>query len=1151
MTIDRGLVHIDRDGEWKVVGRVKLESFFDPVVILGDPGMGKTTLLRRLCEGADMTYIHAAALIRAEDPGPLTADGRHVAVDGLDEIVTAGTGSAVAAVMRQLHELEDPPCILSCRAAEWRDAADLARIEDAYAGEPVVLYLPPFDEDEARAFLAREYPGVQVPALLQHLRSRELAHACRNPLVLRMFGEAARGGGGLPETRTELLERASRAMVGQYNRSHVVRLVRTDEETLLLASGAICAAMLLCDHAGVHDGLPAETPAGLARIADIEQLPFGGAAADALATRLFRDDGEGRFSYFHRAFAEYLGARWLARCFDEGLADERVYTLFGRGVPTALRGMHAWMARLSPALADRCIAADPYAVLRDGKIGSLDLDRARALLAALKERSGEDPYFDSEDWAVHPAAGLMRRELKDDVVGILASPGPHAQLSACLAEAMSGTELSVEAGWTLEGILFDRSRAYGERAMAFRSLWLAGICDEEAAALRLLDMGDADSARLACEALAAADSDAVPVRPASAAGRAKLRLVTGGEAEPQARPAMVLGNGLFGSLDAAGLAAVLDGLASGAPAMMAEADVPERSAFADLARRLVARVLEADATVAPQRVWAWIGWTREADGEGEGARERLAAVFRGERALRAGLLEHVLIAPRVGGARMGCRELEATGLGLDPDEEDLAGVLAALRARSADGAAGPELHGQLLALRRSARGTADMAHVEAPPIEMPGWREEDGRRDAGVRAARVPDRRSLRESLSGKADLIAAGDIGVLAVPAAVYLGRFGVLDEPVLRDTSVTPEKRLQEVLGEELSELVLDGFVAVLGRDDLPRAAEIAQIHCSGGEHEAEAPMICGIAAALRRGLPFDAVERATLDAAYMAWMRAPRGASDRRLDSIGSTLEAMVLRSIEDIERHLRASIEPQLASNVDFVREIDRLAWDYGFGGLAGRLSVEWLRAYPGLYGDTQAELLACALENAPREALRELIVDCRERPCPDDRARQIWLAAACVADLDGGREALLAAAADSADFLGHVREAIGGRTGFANTPLDSLVFVVEAFGTRWPRVPERPGDDGKGRGWNDPRDASAFIDRTIFAIANRPQPEATDALRNLIANHAPSYADTAKRALAFQRKARRDCEQEIPTVAGLRAMMKGEPGSAIKHAGWES
>ena len=646
MSIDRRLFKIERDGEWTFVDADGIDPFFDPVVILGDPGMGKTTLLRGLSRRTGMTYVHAADLVRAGDPGSLMPDGEGVVVDGLDETASPGTGSAVEAVLRRLRETESPAPVLACRAGEWRDAADLARIEDAYAGKPETLYMLPFDDDEARTFLAREFPGIQVRALLQHLRNPGLAHLCRNPLVLRMFGEAIRGAGALPGTRTELFERACRAMAGQDARGGVARLVRADEDDLLLAAGAVCATLLLCDRAGVHDTPGAEPPPGWANVTDIAGLPLAGAAAEALATRLFRTEGEGRFSYFHRVPAEYLGARWLARCVDDGLSDERILALFeaGGGVPTALRGMHAWLARLAPVLAGRCIAADPHAVLRDGETGTLDLERARTLLAALKERSGEDPSFDREDRGVHPAVGLMRIELKDDIVEILASPGRHAQLSACLAEAMGGTELSVEAGWTLEGILFDSARAYDERAMAFLSLWLAGARDAEAAALRLAGMGDAASARLLCEVVASAATDTAPTAVLPTAVRARPRLVTDGGTVPEPEAAAPSGGGLFGDLDAAGLAPLLDGIASGAPAMASDADRPERSALTDATRNLVARVLELDPAVDPKRVWAWIGWTNEADG-GAGGRERLAAVFRGQRALRTALLEHVLLTP--------------------------------------------------------------------------------------------------------------------------------------------------------------------------------------------------------------------------------------------------------------------------------------------------------------------------------------------------------------------------------------------------------------------------------------------------------------------------------------------------------------------------
>ena len=101
--------------------------------------------------------------------------------------------------------------------------------------------------------------------------------------------------------------------------------------------------------------------------------------------------------------AEYLGAKWLAACFDARPSERRIFSLFrpGDGVPTSLRGLHAWLMHFSPALADGCIAADPYAVLRYGDAETINLDQARVLLAALITLSEDDPYFAAEDWGRH------------------------------------------------------------------------------------------------------------------------------------------------------------------------------------------------------------------------------------------------------------------------------------------------------------------------------------------------------------------------------------------------------------------------------------------------------------------------------------------------------------------------------------------------------------------------------------------------------------------------------------------------------------------------------------------------------------------------------------------------------------------------------
>ena len=289
------------------------------------------------------------------------------------------------------------------------------------------------------SFCRGRFPEVEVDRVLDHAANCGLEDIYKNPLTLRMLGETARQADALPDGRGKLFERACGLMLSEKNEHHRDGPhAHRSEDELLLAAGAICATQLLCDRVGVYVGSHAETPDEFVNVSDIEKLRLGEAARDALRVRLFQGEGEQRFTHVHRVIAEYLGARWLARCFEEGVSERRLFSLFrhGDGVPTSLRGLHAWIAHFSEALAGRCIAADPYAVLRYGDAETLSLDEARALLDALQELSEEDPYFRSEDWGRHRVSGLMRPELKRNIIGIIGTPGKHVQLRTLLLEAI-------------------------------------------------------------------------------------------------------------------------------------------------------------------------------------------------------------------------------------------------------------------------------------------------------------------------------------------------------------------------------------------------------------------------------------------------------------------------------------------------------------------------------------------------------------------------------------------------------------------------------------------------------------------------------------------------------------------------------------------
>ena len=851
--------------------------------------------------------------------------------------------------------------------------------------------------------------------------------------------------------------------------------------------------------------------------------------------------------------AEYLGARWLAHCFEAGISEKRLLTLFrhGEGVPTSLRGLHAWMAHFNEALARRCIEADSYAVLRYGDAENLSLDLAWSLLAALTRLSEENPYFRSEDWGRHPVSGLLRTELKDEIRAIVEPPQSHIQLTSLLLEAMVGTALAKALADTLDSIVFDGQRYAEERSAAARALYAAGVRgDWEAVIQRLLEMNDPDSAQVAFEILRRIGLSGVPRRTSIDTVLAYLGIPP----NLKSRVLRYVPDDLFSVLDAEYLASWLDCLIEIAMPLLERADFEADRYVARLVRRLVVMVLEAVPAVRPERVWAWIEWQDRRGYSGD-IDKRLIAILRENKVLRAGILEHVLLTPCAENTWMAGHRLLDTGLELYPTADDLAGVLRALRARTGGGRIDREtwrgilLHGRtadgLPASIRSAAVEAAAGDEELLSLldefsERPAaeWEARQAQREEERETRRQAVYRVHRKQLAESAEAVAAGDVHVLELPAAVYLGRKVALDGHFHFDAEAPPAERLRAFLGDELADRAMSGFIAVLGRDDLPGASGIAEAHCEDGYCVAETPMIAGIAELLRSGRLLAGIDGAVLAAAYMTWQRRfELDAPDLR--SIGPELEAALFHSDTDWEIHFRTSIEPQLDRNRSHPAELHRLTHEPCFSALAGRLSVDWLRRYSALNLHVQTELLTCALRSAPRDEVRDLILDLRERLHPDHAIRLLWLSADFVVDLENRRPALAAAAAGHPEFIWVLRDRIAPERGqrFDRFSLQHLVFVVEAFGAQWPNV-GRP--TGVTMGDCNPSDASEFVRHTIDAIASRPEAETTAALQGLIANHT-SYADKMKHALALQLKGRRDHEYSPPTIGELRsAVTNGLP-----------
>ena len=1134
----------------RVIGQEDIAAIDHPIVILGDPGMGKSVLAQSLGERPDMTHCPAGKFVRAARPEALIGPDETIIVDGLDEIASSTPGSAVDAVLRQLSTIGNPPFVLTCREADWYGAADRIRIEDDYGAAPLLLHLLPFSYDDARQFLAREFPAVASADILDHLHRRGLDTLYGNPLTLRLLAEVVQQTGQLPERRADLLDRACTVMLPEDNpRHHDAPHAHRSHQELLLSAGSICAIQVLCARTAVYIGPYAATPDDCVNVVDIAQLPFGAAAEDALRTRLFQADDERQFTHVHRVIAEYLGARWLAACFDAGCSARRIFGLFrpGDGVPTSLRGLHAWLAHFNAVLATRCIEFDPYAVLRYGDAETIGLDQARGLLAALSVLSETDPYFASDDWGRHPASGLMRSELSGEILAVIGTSGRHTQLNILLLNAMIGTDLAEELRETLSDIILDPARGYTERLEAANALNSATTATNwEAVIHRLLAQPGGHTARLSVHILEFVGPNALPLETSVAAVLGHLGLAESRIPVQNAAVARHIPDTLFLNLDTAPLARLLDLLAAGARPFMDRADNSGRRQITNLIQRLVLRVLQADPNTAPERVWTWLEWLDAVRYFNGIEREQLTEFFRRQDALRTALLRYVLLTPYADRISRAAHQIYQTRLGLDPTAEDLVDLLQTLRVRVGNGPIDSDTWRAILRLGRSGDGLPDSviraAHEasygdpellrilnQMTQVIQPKWKVEDERLKAIEDAQRKQLFQSHRDYHTERFREVSEGNVHDLSFAAEVYLGRF------IDFDNSASPVNRLHELLGDPLTDQVLAGFVAVLDRDDLPSAADIAQIHTEQRHYFAETPMICGIAELLRRGQPIHTINHRTLTAVHMAWEKAPES-RDRGPIDIGPALESIVFANENDIETYFRLSIEPQLVCGNEYVFELDRLTRDIRFAPLAGRLAVEWLTTFPDMPLSVATELVSCALANAPREMLEQLLVVWRMVDAPDLDSRLLRLSAAFVVAFGVYRDELQQVAAAHPEFIWSIRDRIEKEPHVDTSQLEipQLTFIVDAFGPQWPSTSPPMGVVMRGNrhAWH----ATMFVDRVIHEIGGRPNPEATETLQRLINGPAATYADTARHSLSTQRKLRRDFEYTAPRVEEIRAVL---------------
>jgi hypothetical protein len=1103
----------------------------EPLVILGEAGMGKSHLLEWLANSSGFARCTARQLINRHNPRTLLGDAQVLVIDALDEVGGQREGDAVDLVLRRLGELGYPRFILSCRVADWRSATGLEAIREQYPDEPLELHLEPFNDADAISFLSASLGAETANAVVAHFDARGLQGLLGNPQTLELVARVS-GTGPLPETRGELFERAIDVLRVEHRNEKVGS--QPSREIALAAAGATFAGLILSGCGSIVRNALANNAEGELQLSEVKSLPGGADIEVILGTRLFKAEGADRFNYWHRRIGEYLGARWLAKLADTKRKRKRLLQLFhGYGlVPASLRGIHAWLAK-DPAFASAVIAADPMGVIEYGDADALTADQAILLLKALEALAAENPRF--RDWGPYSLRGVAQPALVDDVRRLITAPETPFGLRLLVLQAIKGSAIAPAFADELRALVLDPSAIFANRSAAGEALVQLAAGDDWLTIVRTLHThGDELSVRLAIELMDDVgydtfdDSLIVDLVVAYAAGGSRTLGVL---------------RGLEKRLPEARIDGVLDRLAETATTLGTPYERPGSQTLSEYAYQLVTRRVSSEGTDA-RKLWSWLQPFSEDIGYHDDAREQLATLLQQNDALRQAAQRLVLLEDTAGqGPWERSWQLRERSSGFAPTVPDVIALLDALdpsdhndeRWRDVvqlahhDGTSGADVRA---VARRFASHRHDLLQWvdKLSEVPTPEWQIKRAQREQERQETRALQQVEHRRYFTSHIDRVRRGELDFIIDPARIYLSLFADMD-----NEEMLPHERISQWLGTEICEAALSGFEAFLALDPpQPTADEIVAGLMESRLWYAGYVIVAALAERWRNSVGYDDLSDETLLTGLFE-LRHTKLDNHAGIDGLEEVIAAEVNRRGKWPDA-MRRYHEPQLQARREQVDGLHALMRDEHHSLLSVEFAAEWLMRFPDLPAATEAELIDRLVRADQYDALRRASLI--RSSLADTARRRNWDAVGLIADFETTARRLDASPIES-ELLWHVRDrARGGYRDHGGTALSAaqLEWLIKSFRSVWP-VASPPGTVRVGT--TNACDATEYITHLIRRLGNTSDTDAAAALARLRDAVADGYTEVIQSVAAEQTRIRIEATYVPPSLDAIEAITRDQ------------
>jgi predicted NACHT family NTPase len=1129
------------------------------LILLGEPGSGKSHLFRESAAAEGATLIKARAFL-SRPAKPL--EGQALFIDGLDER-RAGRGDrdTIDAMVTRLFEAQPSKVRVSCRMADWLGETDLAALNTYFSqsSEPVVLLLEALCEVEQVSVLMTH--GAQKAEALEFLidaRQRGLDDFLTNPQNLIMLWGVAKGG-SWPASRRELFELSTQLMLQEPNSERArsgVGIYSVAE--LRPAAGAIFAASLISD----VEAISLTEQEGTEIVPGYRSVPFATPEIlqAAMSRRVFAAGSESEsVEYAHRTTAEYLGAEFLAHQVHRGLALSRVISLLGvDGHPAPeLRGVHAWLAVHLSDRADELIEADPYGVLTYGDAASLTPSACRVLIRALAKLSQTNPWFRSEQG-------------RSPAIGALARPDMVDELRAVLRGADSGfgaRSVVIDAFWLgapapaaipeLAAAFADESLPYVPRLHALYALERLGDAGRQAATQVFAGLGQSlNGMRLRADSIL--QLYGAPLGPSDV-----MALI--GDALAAAN---LEATGIFWTfadkLPVHELPMILDGIQVAKHQGGYHKGRWEVGAFYS---RILKREWLGNKTFNPNQALKWLykSWSLNQHRVESRSSELRAAMIGAPERLQA-LADEFLSSLnadddswrtflRFGDSTLHAfppttmldlviKHMESASPG-SPKQLFLYDIAFNL-AYQAPISESLGVYERLCELGESSDAFRQIAAQQTTCRLHEGYLEHKASRPAPTEVDFEQERRDFdRDELQ----IRGAENVGWIRHIANIYFAEYAGVDR------SSAPDQRLAVWFGESRVQTCLEGLRATLLRTSLPSLREVLELIAERKYCAWWRGLVAGLNEHWRLQCNFDGLSEDLLQALAAFDLTNPvatvENGSERRLAH--PWLAALLEQRPELVAQVYVAVAQQRLSKQEDYADGLHELMTDEHLAPKRGGIAIRLLSDFPNPALFQLGQLLDGALSD--RTSHKDLLSLAQKvlsgtTAVGSDQFDQ-WLAAGYFLSPAEYAQLVKTHTQTSTGIVFSLRDrgayAFRSATGEPGMTLEMLQFLVEVIGERYPETPIPSGlVSGDTNAWN----ASEYVHNLISAISARPTQAAAETLVRL--RQAPalsSYSAQLLYVIANQARLRRDADYDRPDWAHtLNALNNGPPATvADLHA----